>query len=91
MADLFGVSLCAATIARISRDGAERFRGFVDVVRNRVADAAVKHLDETGFRIGGKTQWLHVAATALLTCCRRQAGKVSRVLSCMTIGSPITR
>lgn len=70
MADLFGVSLCAATIARISRDGAERFRGFVDVVRNRVADAAVKHLDETGFRIGGKTQWLHVAATALLTCYR---------------------
>jgi len=27
----------------------------------------VKHLDETGFRIGGKTQWLHIAATVWLT------------------------
>jgi transposase len=32
-------------------------------------------MDETGFRIGGKTQWLHVASTGLLTfyrvCARR--------------------
>jgi transposase len=77
MADLFGVSLCAATIARISRDCAERFRSFVDVVRECVADAAVKHLDETGFRIGGKTQWLHVAATTLLTFYRVAAKRGS--------------
>ena len=77
MADLFGVHLCTATIARISRDCAERFRGFVDVVRDRVADAAVKHLDETGFRIGGKTQWLHVAATTLLTFYRVAAKRGS--------------
>ena len=67
MADLFGVSLVTATIARISRDGAERFRGFADAVRDHVAAAPVKHLDETGFRIGGKTQWLHIASTILLT------------------------
>lgn len=67
MADLFGVSLVTATIARISRDCAERFRGFADAVRDHVAAAPVKHLDETGFRIGGKTQWLHIASTILLT------------------------
>ena len=32
-----------------------------------MADAPVKHMDETGFRIGGKTQWLHIASTFLLT------------------------
>ena len=25
----------------------------------------MKHLDETGFRIGGRTQWLHVLSTEL--------------------------
>jgi transposase len=67
MADLFGVPLVTATIARISRDAARRCQGFADAVRDHVAAAPVKHLDETGFRIGGKTQWLHIASTVLLT------------------------
>ena len=67
MADLFGVKVATATIARMSRTCAERLRGFAQTVRDLVAGAPVKHMDETGFRIGGKTQWLHVASTALLT------------------------
>jgi transposase len=67
MADLFGVKVATATIARMSRICAERLRGFAATVRDLVAGAQVKHMDETGFRIGGKTQWLHVASTALLT------------------------
>jgi transposase len=67
MADLFGVPLVTATIARISQDCATRFQGFAEAVRDRVVAAPVKHLDETGFRIGGKTQWLHIASTMLLT------------------------
>jgi len=51
----------------MSRSCAVRLQDFVATLRNLVADAAVKHLDETGFRIGGKTQWLHVACTTLLT------------------------
>jgi transposase len=66
MADLFGVRLVAATIARMSRTCAERFQSFADAVCALVKAAAVKHLDETGFRIGGKTQWLHVACTLWL-------------------------
>ena len=73
MADLFGVRLATATIARISHDCAERFQGFANVVRDQVAVAPVKHMDETGFRIGGKTQWLHIASTMLLTFYRVSA------------------
>jgi transposase len=75
MADLFGVKLAAATIARMSRGCANGLKGFGETVRDLVAGATVKHMDETGFRIGGKTRWLHVASTALLTfyrvCARR--------------------
>jgi transposase len=96
MADLFGVTLVAATITRISRDCATRCAGFADAVREMVAAAAVKHLDETGFRIGGKTQWLHIASPLWLTftgsrpsaaACRR----TSPASSCMTTGSRTTR
>ena len=32
-----------------------------------MAKVPVKHMDETGFRIGGKKRWLHIASTVLLT------------------------
>src|SRR5471032_2229767 len=67
MADLFGVHLVTATIAGMGRNCAARFQGFAAAVRGHVAAAAVKHMDETGFRIGAKTQWLHIASTIWLT------------------------
>jgi transposase len=83
MADLFGVKLVAATIARMSRSCAARLQNFVATVRDRVAAAAVKHMDETGFRVGGKTQWLHIASTALLTfyrVCHKRGSLLANVV-----------
>jgi transposase len=83
MADLFGLKMVPATIARMSAAYAQRFRSFVDVLRERVAAARVKHMDETGFRIGGRTQWLHIFSTALLTF-YRVASKRGSLLSGVT-------
>ena len=83
MADLFGVKLSVATIAGMSRRCAERMKGFGEALRDLVAGAAVKHMDETGFRIGGKTQWLHVACTTLLTfyrVCAKRGSLLEKVI-----------
>jgi transposase len=83
MRDLFGVKLVAATIARMSRSYAERLADFVEALRKLVAGAPVKHMDETGFRIGGKTQWLHIASTAALTfyrVCARRGSPLANVI-----------
>ncbi|HME84065.1 MAG TPA: transposase, partial [Roseiarcus sp.] len=40
-------------------------------------------MDETGFRVGGKTQWLHVACTTLLTfyrVCAKRGSLLANVL-----------
>ena len=67
MADLFGVGLCAASVANMSRSCASRLADFALEVRDLVAGAPVKHMDETGVRIGAKTKWLHVMCTGMLT------------------------
>ena len=77
IADLFGVTLTTATIATISRQYAERLRPFAETVRDHVAQAPVKHMDETGFRIAGKTQWLHIASTLLMTFYRTSSRRGS--------------
>lgn len=56
-------------------------------------DRCQRLMDETGFRIGGKTQWLHIASTAALTfyrVCARRGSLLAKVIarSCMTTGSP---
>jgi transposase len=81
--------VAASTIARMSRTCAEHLQGFVETVRDLVAGAPVKHMDETGFRIGGKTQWLHVASTALLTfyrVCAKRGSLLANVVGIVVHG-----
>lgn len=67
MRDVFGVELSVATIAAFAQRKAAAWSGLAGHIGEQVKQAAVKHLDETGLRIGGMLQWLHVASTWLLT------------------------
>lgn len=80
LGDLFQVRICTATLARMTRQAAQRWAGFTHWLRQLlVSRGGVKHLDETGFRIAGRTQWLHVLSTPWLTHYRTH-GKRGSVL-----------
>jgi transposase len=65
--DLYGIRLATATLTRCSQVAFDALASFEAVVLSMVKLAAVKNLDETGFRVAGKTQWLHVASTQTAT------------------------
>ena len=67
MGEVFRVDVSAATIAAMAQRKAEEWTGLADHIGEQVKQAAVKHLDETGYRIAGLLHWLHVASTWLLT------------------------
>jgi transposase len=84
MHDLFGAALlCPASIATWGEQKAQEWAPVEAHIAALVGAAAVRHLDETGFRIGGKTQWLHTASTADLTYYRvsEQRGAMLGTLS----------
>lgn len=71
MADLFGAAaLCPASIVAWGERNADDFEAVAARIAALVTQAPVRHLDETGFRVAGRGQWLHTASTATLTAYR---------------------
>ena len=65
--DLFGCRISEGTIANHSKLLAQAITPIAEGLASRVKTAPVKHLDETGLRVAGKTQWLHSVSTPNLT------------------------
>ena len=68
LSDLFGAPLiCPASIVAWVGKKAQELRQVYEFIGERVAEAKVRHLDETGFRIAGKLQWLHTTSSLAFT------------------------
>jgi transposase len=65
--DLFHHSISEGTIFNASAFCYRRLAAFEEKVKAQLIESPVAHFDETGIRINGKTKWLHVASTSLLT------------------------
>ena len=64
MQDLFGAGrLCPASLVAWGKKKADEWAGVTAQIAALVAKAPVRNLDETGFRVSGKLQWLHTAST----------------------------
>ena len=69
MTDLFGApTLCPASVTAWADKKAKDFEPVIEAIKEQLKRDHVRHLDETGFRIGGKTQWLHTVSSAAMTC-----------------------
>lgn len=65
--DLYNIQLATATLTGYNRIAFDALAPYEEAILSQVKIAAVKNLDETGFRVAGKTQWLHVASTKTAT------------------------
>lgn len=65
--DVFACAMSAKTIANTSETLAEKITPTVEKLVEKIQVAPVKNLDETGLRINGQTNWLHVVSTETLT------------------------
>jgi transposase len=67
LADLFGQSLSVGTLVTMVQQCAHTLRPVEDALKAEAQAAPVLHHDETGVRVAGKLQWVHVSSTPTLT------------------------
>lgn len=63
LGDLFGLAICLGTVSKTEARVAAALEGPVEEARRFVQHHDVVHMDETGWKEGGKKRWLWTAVT----------------------------
>jgi transposase len=67
LADLFGQALSVGTLVTMVQQCAQALAPIEETLKAEAQAAPVLHQDETGVRVAGRLQWVHVRSTATLT------------------------
>ena len=65
--DVFGASLSEGSLYEAVKGCYEGLEQTEEAIKEGIRRAEVGHFDETGMKVSGKLQWLHVACTGVLT------------------------
>ena len=65
--DVFDLNISQGTLYNFNLECYELLADAEEAIKQQIISSPVVHFDETGIRINGKTQWLHVACTDKLT------------------------
>lgn len=67
MSDLFACRISAGTVHRMTEECDEALSGAEAALKDSVRGAPVVGADETGLRVSGLSQWVHIARTDRLS------------------------
>lgn len=65
--DLYGIAISPGTLVNWVAQASTILRSSADLIARHLHQASLLHADESGLRVGGKLQWLHIVATESLT------------------------
>jgi len=83
--DLFGHPPSQGTLVNMNEACYEGLDSMEEAIKEALVHAGRAHFDETGFRIEGERQWLHVASTETLTCYASHAKRGTKAMDSMDI------
>ena len=78
---LFACTLSPGTLATMVADSHTALATTAPAIQQALGQAPVLHADETGVRVGGGQQWLHVASTDRLTHYAVQPGRRAELMA----------
>jgi transposase len=67
LGDFYGHTPAEAIVLTSNTTVVERIESSLDTIKQQLIATAVAHFDESGLRVGGQLNWLHVASTDHLT------------------------
>ena len=73
--NLLGISISQGTLRNINSSSAEEFKEPVEAIKQELINAEIVHFDESGMRVEGDRDWLHVASNDLFTFYYHHAGR----------------